>query len=108
MSNSRRKKPVWGQCICQSEKEDKKRWHSRWRSTERVALVSATPAGLDAHLPVLERQVSNVWKMGKDGHSYHSARDMAAAAEIGANQLGRTPQERAALKKRFLKKWMSK
>lgn len=108
MSNSRRKNPIRGQCICQSEREDKKRWHRRWRSTERVALVSATPAGLDAHLPVLERQVSDVWKMGKDGHFYQSSQNLAAAAEISANRLGRTPQERAALKKRFVKKWMTK
>ncbi|MFZ6875762.1 hypothetical protein ACO0LF_27150 [Undibacterium sp. Di27W] len=108
MSNSRRKTPVFGICVCQSEKDDKKRWHRRWRSTERMALGNATPEGLGAHLPVLEKQVSDVWSMGKDGHIYRSLQSQAAAAESRASRLGRTPQERAALKKRLLKKWMSK
>jgi len=54
MSNSRRKTPIRGQCICASESWDKKKWHKRWRSTERMALVNAKPEGLEAHLPVLE------------------------------------------------------
>lgn len=108
MSNSHRKTPIQGRCICQSEKEDKKRWHKRWRSAERMALVSATPDELDAHLLVLERQVSDVWSMGKDGHFYQSLKSQATAAETRAHREGNTPQERAALTKRFQKKWMGK
>lgn len=108
MSRSRRKTPITGITTCRSEREDKKRWHQRWRSRERTALANASPEALNAHLPLLENDVINVWAMGKDGHAYRPARDQADAAEQIANRKGRTPQERTALKQRMLHKSMSK
>ena len=96
MSRSRRKTPKFGHTTCRSERQDKKLWHQRWRSRERTALASASP---DAHLPLLENQVSSVWSMGKDGRSYWPVKRQAATADRIANHKGRNPQERASLKK---------
>ena len=80
----------------------------RLAEAERTALASASPEALCAHLPLLENQVSNVWSMGKDGRSYWPVKRQAATADRIANHKGRNPQERASLKKRLLRKWMSK
>lgn len=72
------------------------------------ALAKASPNALSAHLPLMESQVSNVWSMGKDGRSYWPAVHQIATADRVADYKGRTPQERASLKKRLLCKWMSK
>ena len=98
MSRSRRKTPIVGHTTCGSEREDKKLWHQRWRTRERTALTSAS----------LENQASSVWSMGKDGRSYWPVKRQAATADRIANHKGRNPQERASLKKRLLRKWMSK
>ncbi|PKL95422.1 MAG: hypothetical protein CVV18_05565 [Gammaproteobacteria bacterium HGW-Gammaproteobacteria-8] len=103
-----RKTPIVGHTTCRSEREDKKLWHQRWRTRERTALASASPDALSAHLPLLENQVSSVWSMGKDGRSYWPVKRQAATADRIANHKGRNPQERAALKQRLLRKWMSK
>jgi len=108
MSRSRRKTPIVGYTTCRSEREDKKLWHQRWRPHERTALTGASPDALSAHLPLLEKQVSNVWMMGKDGRHYWPIAGQAELAEYIANHRGRSPQERTALKKRLLRKWMSK
>jgi hypothetical protein len=108
MSRSRRKTPITGHTNCRSERQDKKLWHQRWRTRERTALAGASPEGLSAHLPLLENQVSNVWSMGKDGHSYWPVARQVAVAERIANHKGRSPQERAALKKRLLHRWIGK
>jgi len=108
MSRSRRKTPIVGTRPAVGEREDKKLWHQRWRTHERTALASASPEALCAHLPLLENQVSNVWSMGKDGRSYWPIKRQAATADRIANHKGRNPQERASLKKRLLRKWMSK
>lgn len=108
MSRSRRKTPIVGHTTCRSEREDKKLWHQRWRTRERTVLASASPDALDAHLPLLENQVGNVWSMGKDGRSYWPVKRQVATADRIANRKGCNPQERASLKKRLLRKWMSK
>jgi hypothetical protein len=108
MSRSRRKTPIVGHTNCRSEREDKKLWHQRWRTHERTALASASPNALSDHLPLLENQVSNVWSMGKDGRFYWPIARQAMMAERIANRQGRSPQERTSLKKRLLRKWMSK
>ena len=108
MSRSHRKTPIIGNTTCRSERQDKKIWHQRWRSRGRNALISASPEALDSHLPLLENQVSNVWSMGKDGHSYWPIADQVVMAEQIANRQGCNPQERASLKKRLLHKWMGK
>ena len=61
-----------------------------------------------AHTPLLERQVSNVWLMGKDGRSYWPEKHQAAVAARIAGHRGRNQQERASLEKRLLHKWMGK
>jgi hypothetical protein len=108
MSRSRRKTPIIGNTTCRSERQDKKLWHQRWRTCERNVLASASPEAWESHLPILEKQVSNVWLMGKDGRSYWSVARQMVMAERIANRKGRNPQERAALRKRLLRKWMSK
>ncbi|MCE3603212.1 hypothetical protein LXA47_06275 [Massilia sp. P8910] len=108
MSRSRRRSPIWGVTTCSSERWDKKDWHGRFRTRERQALVAASPEALESHLPVLERQVSNVWSMGKDGHHYHPLAEQIYWADWFAQRRGRNVHERAALKKRLLHKWMRK
>lgn len=108
MSRSRRKTPIVGNTTCRSERHDKKLWHQRWRACERNALANASPETWDSHLPILENQVSNVWSMGKDGHSYWSIARQIVVAERIANRKGRNSKECAALKRRLLRKWMGK
>jgi len=108
MSRSRRKTTITGHTSCRSEKQDKKLWHQRWRARERSTLASSSLDGLNAHLPLLENQVSNVWTMGKDGRSYWPIICQVAMADQIANRKGHSPQERSSLKKRLLRKWMSK
>ncbi|HBI22204.1 MAG TPA: hypothetical protein DDY37_06445 [Legionella sp.] len=108
MSRSRRKNPIFGITTCRSEQQDKKIWHQRWRSRERTALTSATPSDLEAYLPVLEKQVSNVWSMGKDGRQYWSIKRQAVIAEQTAQKKGCTTKERASIKQRELHKSMGK
>lgn len=108
MSRSRRKSPIGGNTLCRSEKNDKKIWHQRLRTHERVALTGASKEELANHLPVLENQVCQVWTMGKDGKQFFSLGRQLVVAERIANQKGRNLPERTSLKKRLLHKWMSK
>ena len=108
MSRSRRRNPIWGICISSSERWCKKTWHRRFRKSERQTLGTATPEALEAHLPVVEREVSNVWAMQKDGQGYHSLSDRAELAEWRAARKGKTADERAVLKKRWMHKMMGK
>jgi hypothetical protein len=108
MSRSHCKTPIVGYTTSRSKRENKKLWHQRWRSRERTALASAPPDTTSAYLPLLERQVSNIWSMSKDGRTYWPIRNQEATADRIANHRGRNPQERAALKKRLMRKWMSK
>jgi len=78
-----------------------------FQSAEQPLLGQFSVSG-NTHLPLLENQVSNVWSMGKDGRSYWPIKRQAATADRIANHKGRNPQERASLKKRLLRKWMSK
>jgi len=107
MSRSRRKTPIVGYTTCRSERADKIIWHQRLRAHERTGLTGADAERLEAWLPVSEHQVSNPWSMGKDGRQYVSARQQAEWARWQA-QKGRTARERAALERRFLRKWMAK
>ena len=108
MSRSRRKTPIVGHARCRSERQDKKAWHRRWRSSERTALASASPGALEAHLPRLEKQSSDVWAMGKDGRAYWSLARQKDLAEALARKAGRTPQEQASVSQRLLRMWMGK
>lgn len=108
MSRSRRKTPILGHTTCSSERDDKKRWHRRWRNRERTNLVNASREDFYDHLPVLKNEVSNVWSMGKDGKSYWSTNFQVDTADRIADHTGRSSQEHAARKKRLLHKWRSK
>jgi len=100
MSRSRRKTPVIGFTTCRSERQDKKIWHQRWRARERTALTSTNYTDFDAYLPLLEKQVSNAWDMGKDGKQYWPKHKQSLMAELTAKHKGRTSKERASLKLR--------
>ncbi len=105
MARSRRKTPIYGFTSCDSEKQDKKIWHSRMRAHERDALATAD---LDAHLTTKKNQVSSTWEMDKDGRHYWPLKEQEATAEEMANHKGKTPEERAAMKQRLLRKWAGK
>ncbi|WP_440615510.1 hypothetical protein [Cysteiniphilum sp. 6C5] len=70
MSNSYRKNPIIGYTTCQSEKQDKKLWHKKWRSKEKANINTARKINFDSYLPISINQVSNTWLMGKDGKQY--------------------------------------
>ncbi|WP_321960058.1 hypothetical protein [Paraburkholderia sp. J7] len=108
MSRSRRKTPIFGHTTSGSERDDKKRWHQRWRACERATLASASPEALAHHVTLLRNDSSNVWSMDKDGKSYWAFGRQALTADRIARKMGRNPRERAALKQRLLRRWMSK
>lgn len=108
MSRSQRKTPKFGITTCRSEKEDKKLWHQRSRARERTSMTAASPETLMGYLPLLENQVSNVWAMGKDGHTYCPSKEQETMADLVASRLGKNPEEIASLKQRLLHKWMAK
>lgn len=108
MSRSRRKTPIMGITTCRSERQDKQIWHKRWRARERTSLNSTSFDELDAYLPILEKQISNVWDMGKDGKQYWAIPNQAVIAELSAQKKGRTTKECLSLKLRQMHKSMSK
>jgi hypothetical protein len=59
MSRSRRQTPVYGICVCRSERWDKRFWHRRLRARERTWIVGEPDPR--------PKDVSNPWRMGKDG-----------------------------------------
>ena len=70
MSRSVRKAPVHSNAIAQSEKEDKKIWHQRYRHLDKQRLAQA--GDLEAYVPTDEREVSDPYLMSKDGKRYMS------------------------------------
>lgn len=108
MSRSRRKSPIMGVTTCHSERQDKKNWHKRWRARERISLNSTLFDELESYLPILEKQVSNVWNMGKDGKQYWPIHRQVIMAEISAQKKGGTAKERLSLKYRQMHKSMGK
>lgn len=107
MSRSRRKTPIRGVTGCPSERLDKQQWHKRWRMRERMALSRASPEAMEAHQPVLEREVSNVWMMGKDGRIYWPLGEGFAPATHPARK-GRPVRERISMKQRVVRIVMGK
>lgn len=65
MSRSRKKTPISGITCAESEKADKKIWHSRLRAKTRIALKRG-----DEILPE-EDDASNPYLMAKDGKNYY-------------------------------------
>ncbi|MBK2124927.1 hypothetical protein [Fangia hongkongensis] len=72
MSNSYRKTPIIGHTMCESEKQDKKLWHKKWRAKEKININMACKVDVDSYLSIQANQVSSVWLMGKDGKQYLS------------------------------------
>ena len=64
MSRSFRKTPLIGQTKCESEKQDKRKANRLFR---RISKIATNNYG---HLPVHVKEVSDVWKFGKDGTKY--------------------------------------
>ena len=108
MSCSRRKNPIIGISMCHSERQDKKIWHKRWRARERTALTSTPPEDLENYLTLSQKQVSNVWSMGKDGKQYWAISSQQRVANATANKKGMNPKERHSIKNRLLHKAMGK
>ena len=106
MSRSRKKTPIFGYASADSEAPDKRIWHSRMRHRERRALHSADD--YDAHLTTTRDQVSSTWNMAKDGKSYFFEADREGAAAWIAEHRGKTERERAAIKRRMMRRWMAK
>jgi len=108
MSRSRRKTPIFGHTTSRSERKDKQHWHQRWRVRERTALAGASLEDLSSHMTLHEKQVSDVWSMAKDGRFYWPIKSQIDMANLLVNSKGRNQTEIASLKKRMLRKWMSK
>jgi len=73
MSRSFKKTPIHGIAKCSSEKQDKRIWHQRLRTHNRMLCKSATLSTADAAealMFLMEHDVSNKWSMAKDGKAY--------------------------------------
>jgi hypothetical protein len=110
MSRSFRRTPIFGNTTCRSERRDKQAWHGRWRARERDAIHRSMKGDLETHLPVLEREASNTWSMGKDGRHYWSKVAQEKVADrMALHKSFKLPeQELAALRTRNLRKWAAK
>jgi len=109
MSRSRRKTPIIPMTLCRSERRDKQCWHRAWRRAERNALTALlSDRHVEAHLPWVRNDVSDVWTMSKDGRTYWSAEARSEMAAILTEYRGSTPRERASLRTRLLHRWMAK
>lgn len=62
MSRSRKKSPVTGITVADSEAQDKRLWHKRLRAMTRARLAHE-----DDPFPVAVNEASSPWLMSKDG-----------------------------------------
>ncbi len=110
MSRSFRKTPIFGFTTAQSEKEDKRIWHSRFRSREKQRLQQSALSDPESHLTTVELDVSNVWSFNKDGRQYFPVKRHAGIAMSSAKfrALHADTKAQQALAKRFLKRTMAK
>ena len=69
MSRSRRKTPVFGHTLAESESADKRIWNKRLRARVRDELI----VDAEEHIPTTLRGVSNVWDGAKDSKHYWAA-----------------------------------
>lgn len=65
MSRSRKKTPILGNAIGESEAIDKRLWHKRMRARERDRLITDPESE-----PTHQNEVSSTWDMAKDGKGY--------------------------------------
>ena len=106
MSRSRRKTPIFGYASADSEAHDKRIWHSRMRHRERQALHSAVD--FEAHTTTVRDDVSSTWNMAKDGKHFWPEKSREEMAAWIAERRGGNDQERAAIKRRLIRKWIAK
>jgi hypothetical protein len=66
MSNSRKKTPIHGITICESEKQDKRLANRQFRR------VVKQKVKLQEEIFPEKRELSNVWSFGKDGKVYYN------------------------------------
>ena len=99
MSRSRRRTPVYGYATADSEAEDKRIWHRRWRTHERDRL-RALPDDFE-HVTTQRSEVSNLWAMAKDGRQWFGWKQQRRQAVeiIGCD---RPAHERGKMRARFL------
>lgn len=64
MGKSRRKNPIFGIAVCDSEKKDKQAANRKLRRKIKEAVARGEEV-----MPEI-REVSDVWNMGKDGKQY--------------------------------------
>ena len=69
MSRSRKKTPITGVTLAESEKQDKAKSHRRYRKAVKLAISP----DLETPLPT-ERQLTNPWDMAKEGKSRYDPR----------------------------------
>ena len=66
MSRSRQRTPITGNCVCRSEKEEKRKANRKLRRRVREVIRER-----DESIPLpVPREVDNVWRWGKDGKSW--------------------------------------
>lgn len=70
MSRSRRRSPIAAWTSSESEKDDKKRWHSNLRAKEKQRLKALTVATMGAFIPLVENDISNPYHFDKDGKMF--------------------------------------
>ncbi|WP_338849253.1 hypothetical protein V8J88_09810 [Massilia sp. W12] len=112
MSRSYRHTPIFPLTNSDSERDDKQRWHRRWRRNQRTRLADAVnhqaPAEkLEAISPLPQQAYSNVWLMDKDGRNWWTAQSRAGFAMRHALR-GQSVEEQNALRLRSLRRLMGK
>ena len=78
MSRSVRKTPVFGHTTSTSEKDDKKEWHSAFRSKSKQHLNVAVmdDEGLEGFIDITVQDASDTWDFAKDGKQFFIATDI--------------------------------
>lgn len=112
MSRSLRHTPIFPLTLCESERDDKQRWHRRWRRSQRTRLADvvnhqAEQEKLEGVIPLSLKAFSNVWLMDKDGRNWKGAASRTMQA-LRVAERGQTLAEKIALRQRYLRRLMGK
>ena len=76
MSRSRKKTPISGFTLAQSEKAEKQAWHRAMRHAENQRVKAGMEPLAD------ERAYSSPWRMSKDGKRYHDKSIIAESPDL--------------------------
>lgn|GEM_PF-2524181 len=63
--------PIAGICVCHSEKQDKRIWHSRMRAAERAWLYRAAQEEEPSTPAPVANEIATPWDFGKDGKHWY-------------------------------------